>query len=58
MPKAVVTKKGGAMTRATRWTDEKVKSLSLPASSSEKRVLIEPGLYLRLRQRNEGLAKH
>ena len=46
------------MTRATRWTDEKIKSLKLPAGSSEKRLMVDSGLYLRLRQRNEGLARH
>ena len=46
------------MTRATRWTDEKIKSLKLLTGSSEKRFLVDSGLYLRLRQRNEGLAKH
>lgn len=46
------------MTRATRWTDEKIKSLKLPTGSSEKRFLVDSGLYLRLRHRNEGLAKH
>lgn len=51
-------KKAAPMTRATRWTDEKIKSLKLPTGSSEKRSLVDPGLYLRLRQRTEGLAKH
>ena len=46
------------MTRATRWTDEKIKSLKLPAGSSEKRLMVDSGLYLRMRQRNQGLAKH
>lgn len=42
------------MTRATRWTDEKIKALKLPAAKVEQRVLIEPGLYLYLRQRAGG----
>jgi len=46
------------MTRATRWTDEKIKSLKLAAGSSEKRLMVDSGLYLRVRQRREGLAKH
>ena len=46
------------MTRATRWTDEKIKALKLPAGVSEKRILIEPGLYLHIRRRNEDLGKH
>ena len=46
------------MTRATRWTEEKVKTLKLPAGKAEQRVLVAPGLYLYLRARNDGaLAK-
>lgn len=44
--------------RATRWTEEKVKALKLPAGKAEQRVLVAPGLYLYLRQRAAGdLAK-
>lgn len=46
------------MTRATRWTDEKIKALKLPAGVPEKRFLVEPGLYLHVRQRTGGLGKH
>jgi integrase len=42
------------MARATRWTEEKVKALRLPAGKAEQRVLVEPGLYLYLRQRAGG----
>lgn len=46
------------MTRATRWTEEKIKALKLPAGTAEKRVLVEAGLYLYVRQRATGdLAK-
>jgi integrase len=45
-------------TRATRWTDEKVKAQKLPPDVTEKRILVEPGLYLRLRAGKDGrLAK-
>ena len=47
------------MARATKWTDEKVKALKLPAGKHEQRVLVEPGLYLHLRRRaDDSLAKH
>lgn len=42
------------MARATRWTEEKIKSLKLPAGKVEQRVLVEPGLYLYVRQRAGG----
>jgi integrase len=42
------------MTRATRWTDEKVKALKLPDGVSERRELVEPGLYIFLRRRAGG----
>lgn len=42
------------MARATRWTDEKLKALKLPDDSTEKRFLVEPGLYIFLRQRADG----
>jgi integrase len=42
------------MARATKWTDEKIKALKLPADKAEQRVLVEPGLYLFLRQRAGG----
>ena len=42
------------MARATRWTEEKIKALKLPAGKAEQRVLVEPGLYLYLRQRTGG----
>ena len=46
------------MARSTRWTDEKIKALKTSAGKAERRVLIEPGLYLFLRQRVGGdLAK-
>lgn len=45
------------MTRATRWTDEKIKALKLPPGKAEQRVLVEPGLYLFLRQRAGDVAK-
>ncbi len=41
-------------TRATRWTDEKLKAQRLPDGSHERRLLVEPGLYLYLRQRSDG----
>ena len=41
-------------TRATRWTDEKVKAQKLPDGLKERRVLVEPGLYLFMRQRADG----
>lgn len=47
------------MARATRWTEEKIKALKLPEGKAEQRVLVEPGLYLYLRQRAGGdTAKH
>ncbi len=47
------------MARATKWTDEKVKALRLPAGVDDRRVLVEPGLYLHLRRSSAGLtAKH
>lgn len=42
------------MARATRWTDEKVKALKLPTGKASQRVLVEPGLYLLMRQRVDG----
>lgn len=42
------------MARATRWTDEKIKAYRLPAGKGEQRVLVEPALYLYLRQRAGG----
>lgn len=46
------------MSKITRWTDEKVKSLKLPPEKTEQRVLVEPGLYLFLRRKaNDELAK-
>lgn len=42
------------MARATRWTEEKIKAVKLPAGKVEQRVLVEPGLYLFLRQRSSG----
>ncbi len=45
-------------TRATRWTDEKVKAQRLPEGAREHRLLVEPGLYLYIRQWADGhLAK-
>lgn len=45
--------------RATKWTDEKVKALKLPASKAECRTLVGPGLYLHARQKADGaVAKH
>jgi len=40
--------------RATRWTDEKVKAQKLPDGLKERRVLVEPGLYLFMRLRADG----
>lgn len=46
------------MTRATRWTEEKIKSLRPSPGVTEQRVLVAPGLYLYLRERAGGdLAK-
>jgi len=46
------------MTKATRWTDEKIKALKLPPEKNEQRVLVEPGLYLFIRKRaSDELAK-
>jgi integrase len=42
------------MAKASRWTDEKVKALKLPAGKTERRTLVEPGLYLFLRKRVSG----
>ena len=41
-------------TRATKWTDEKVKAQKLPDGLKERRILVEPGLYLFMRQRADG----
>lgn len=46
------------MPKATRWTDEKIKALKLPLGKTEQRVLVEPSLYLFLRQRAGDVAKH
>lgn len=40
--------------RATRWTDEKIKSLKLPEGKAEQRVLVAPGLYIYMRRRAAG----
>ena len=45
------------MSRSTRWTDEKVKALKLAAGKAAQRVLVEPGLYLYVRQRSDYVAK-
>lgn len=46
------------MTRAVKWTDEKVKALRLTSGKTEERVLVDAGLYLFLRARKSGeLAK-
>lgn len=42
------------MARATRWTDEKLKALKLPSGKAERRIRVEPGLYIHLRQRSDG----
>jgi integrase len=42
------------VTKATRWTDEKVKALRLTPGRSEQRVLVDAGLYLYLRERSGG----
>src|SRR5471032_2156056 len=39
------------MAKATRWTDEKIKAQQLPTGLNERRVLVEPGLYLFLRRK-------
>jgi integrase len=45
--------------RATKWTDEKVKSLRLPPGKFERRVLVAPGLYIHLRGSADGeIARH
>ncbi len=44
------------MARATRWTDEKLKAQKLPDGVDERRILVEPGLYLFIRRREGGLA--
>jgi integrase len=41
-------------TRATKWTDEKVKAQKLPEGLKERRVLVEPGLYLFMRLKADG----
>ncbi len=44
---------------ATRWTDEKVKSLKLPPEKSESRTLVAPGLYVHLRRKTDNsISKH
>jgi integrase len=42
------------MARATKWTDEKIKSQRLAADQTLRRVRVEPGLYLTLRQLADG----
>ncbi len=42
------------MTKATRWTDEKIKAVKLPDGKKEKRVLVAPGLYLFTRAKRGG----
>lgn len=46
--------KGADLAKATRWTDEKVKALKLPAGVDEKRTLVAPGLYMYLRRKAAG----
>ncbi|MDA0876431.1 MAG: tyrosine-type recombinase/integrase [Proteobacteria bacterium] len=42
-----------------RWTDEKVRALKLPVGIKEKRVLVEPGLYIFARCRaDDSTSKH
>jgi integrase len=45
--------------RATKWTDEKVKALKLPAHKTEQRILVAPGLYIHVRRKADGtIGKH
>lgn len=47
------------MARATKWTDEKIKAQRLILGQTERRVLVEPGLYLHIRARTDStVAKH
>jgi integrase len=47
------------MSRATRWTDEKVRAFKLPPGAAEKRVLVDAGLYLHVRQKSgSAVSKH
>ncbi|HTT12887.1 MAG TPA: tyrosine-type recombinase/integrase [Burkholderiaceae bacterium] len=47
------------MTRATRWTDEKIKATRLASGKSERRVLVAPGMYLHLRHKTgAGVSRH
>ena len=49
----------GKKQRATKWTDEKVKALKLPADKIEERQLVAPGLYVHLRRKADAsIAKH
>lgn len=42
------------MARATKWTDEKIKALKLVDGKTERRLLVDAGLYLFIRQRATG----
>lgn len=42
------------MAKAIRWTDEKVKALSLPEGKAESRTCVETGLYLFVRRKRDG----
>ena len=45
--------------RATKWTDEKIKALKIPADKIEQRTLVAPGLYVHLRRKADAsIAKH
>ncbi len=44
-------------TRVTKWTDEKIRALKLPADKAEQALLVEPGLYLRMRRTGDETAK-
>jgi integrase len=47
------------MAKATKWTDDKLRSLRPPSEKPELRVRIEPGLYLFIRRRTGGsISRH
>lgn len=48
---------GGAAGASGKWTDAKIKAEKLPRGTSDKRIAIEQGLYLRLRAGAGGLSK-
>jgi integrase len=47
------------MGKPKRWTDERIKVAKLPSRIADRRIAIEPGLYLRIRLTGAGsLSKH